>query len=117
MVVLRQGKDREPRGDILFQPVGQLGRAVAVTGDQLGQRGFGLGEILCRPDRFQLLADALADLGVGGVVDGVLGQMELAALPCSTAENGAPGSAQATVVVGDDELDAAQPAGDEAFED
>ena len=50
-------------------------------------------------------------------MDGVLGQMELAALPCGTAQNGAPGGAQAAVVIGDDEFDPAQPASDGAFEE
>ena len=50
-------------------------------------------------------------------MDGVAGQMELAALPSGAAQHGAPGSAQAAVVVGDDEVDPAQPAGDEAFEE
>ena len=50
-------------------------------------------------------------------MDGVAGQVELAALPSGAAQHGAPGSAQAAVVVGDDEVDPAQPAGDEAFEE
>ena len=36
-------------------------------------------------------------------MDGVAGQMELAALPSGTAEDGAPGGAQPAVVVRDDE--------------
>ena len=64
----------------------------------------------CLPMRF-------SGLGVGRVVDGVPGQMELAALPCGTAQNGAPGGAQAAVVIGDDEVDPAHAAGDETFEE
>ena len=73
-------------------------RGVAIAGDELSQGCFGLVEIVRFPDRFQLSADALSGLGVGRVVDGVPGQMELAALPCGTAQNGAPGGAQAAVV-------------------
>ena len=43
-------------------------------------------------------------------MDGVLGQMELAALPCRAAEDGPAGGAQAGVVVGDDVFDAAHAA-------
>jgi hypothetical protein len=50
-------------------------------------------------------------------MDRVAGQVELAALPCGPAEHGAPGGAQAAVVVRDDEFDPAHAAGDEAFKD
>ena len=115
-VVLGQREDGEAFGDILLQPISQFGGGVAIAGDELGERGFRLGEILCRPDRFQLSADAPGGLGTGGVMDGVAGQVELAALPSGAAEDGAPGGAQAAVVVGDDEVDPAQPARDEALE-
>jgi hypothetical protein len=51
------------------------------------------------------------------MMDRVAGQMELAALPCRAAEHGAAGGAQAAVVVGNDELDPAHAAGDEALKD
>lgn len=60
--------------------------------------------------------DALAGPGIGGVMDGVLGEMELAALPSGAAEHGPPGGAQPGVVVGADELDAPQAAGDQAVQ-
>ena len=116
-MVLGQGEDGEGFGDVFLEPCGQPGCGIAIAGDELSQGGFGLGEIIRRPDRFQLSADALADLGVWVVVDGVAGQMELAALSCRAAEHGTTGSAQAAVVVRDDELDPAQPTPDEAFED
>jgi hypothetical protein len=116
-VVLGQGEDSEGFGDVFLKPVGQPGRGVAIAGNQIGQAGFGLGEIIRIPDRFQLLADAFADIGVWCMMDRVAGQMELAALPCRAAEHGAAGGAQAAVVVRDDEFDPAHAAGDEAFEE
>jgi hypothetical protein len=115
--MFRQGKDGEAFGNVFLEPCGQLGRSVAVAVDQIGQGGFSLGEIVRCPDRFQRSADALADFCVGSVMDGVPGQVELAALPCGAAQNGAAGSAQAAVVVGDDEFDPAQAARDQAFEE
>jgi len=49
-------------------------------------------------------------------MDGVAGQMELAALPGGSAEHGTPGGAQPGVVVGDDEFDAAQTARHQALQ-
>jgi len=43
-------------------------------------------------------------------MDGVLGEVELAALPCRAAQDGPAGGAQPGVVVGDDVFDAAQAA-------
>lgn len=51
------------------------------------------------------------------MMDGILRKMELAALPFGAAEYGPAGSAQARVIVRDDELDAAQTTGDEAVEE
>ena len=51
------------------------------------------------------------------MVDGVLREVELAALPARAAEDGAAGGAQPGMVVGDDELDAAQAAGLQAVEE
>ena len=96
---------------------GQPGGGVAIAGDALGQRGFRPGEIIRRPDLFQLASDTLADFGVWGVMNGISGRVELAALPCGAARNGATGGTQAAVVVGDDVLDPAQPASDQVFED
>ena len=115
--MLRQGEDSEGFGDVFLKPIGQFRRGVAIAGDQLGQGGFGLDQIVRIPDRFQLSADAFADLDVWRMMDGVPGEVELAALPCGAAEHSTAGSAQAAVVVGDDEFDPAQPAGDETFKE
>jgi len=96
-----QGEDGEAFGDVFPDPLSQLRRGVAIAGDQRGERGFGLGEVVRRPDRFHLSADAFADLDVGRVGNGVPGEVKLAALPCR--------GAQAAVVFRDDERAPAQP--------
>ena len=82
---------------------------------RLGQRGFGPGQRACVPYGAQLGADALADRGIGGLVEGVFGQMELAAPLGCVAEHGTAGGAQPGMVVGSDERDATQAAGDQAL--
>lgn len=76
-MVLGQREHSEPLGHVLFQPTRQLRGAVAIPGDEIGERGLGLCQIFGGPDRLQLAADALTGLGIGRVVDGVLGEVEL----------------------------------------
>ena len=45
------------------------------------------------------------------MLDGILGEMELAALPLGSPEDGPAGSLETGVVVGDDILDTSQAAG------
>ena len=87
-VVLGQRAHGQPLGHVLFQPICQLRCAVAITGNQVGERGLGLGQIVGRPDGLELPPDALGRLGVERVVDGVAGEMELAALPGCTSYHG-----------------------------
>ena len=72
---------RPSGGGVLLEPRGQFRRSVATACHQAGHGGFGAGEAVCRPNRFQVLTDARAGLGVGRVMDGILGEVELAALP------------------------------------
>jgi hypothetical protein len=58
----------------------------------------------------QLGADALADREARRVMDGVPGEVELAALPCRAAQHRPAGGAQAGVIVRDDILHASQAA-------
>src|SRR5512132_3203641 len=84
-------------------------RSAVPGGDQAVEfllRGLQRGGV---PDPPQLGADALADGGVGGVVNGVLREVELAALPDGTGQDGAAGG----MVVADDEADAAHAAVDQ----
>ena len=64
----------------------------------------------------QLGADALADREARCVMDGVLGEVELTALPFRTAQNGPARGPQPGMVVGDHVFDPAQTAGLEALQ-
>src|SRR5512132_3956804 len=108
-VRLRQGEDGEAFGDVVLEPVGEAVGRATVGGDQTIEfflRGLQRGGV---PDPAQLGADPLADGGVGGVVNGVLREVELAALPDGTGQDGAAGGLQPGMVVTDDEADAAEP--------
>ena len=76
-----QREDRETFGRILLQPCGEFWGGVAVICNQFGQGGFGLSQRTGGPDFTQLGADALSDRDVRRVMDGVPGEVELAALP------------------------------------
>ena len=115
-MVLWQREDGEAFGRVLLQPRGEFRRGVAIICDQSGQGGFGLCQRTGGPDLAQLGADALADGEVRRVVDGVPGEMELAALPFRAAEDRPACGPQASVIVGDDVFDPAQPACLEALE-
>ena len=64
---------------------------------QLGLGGLAVGGV---PDPAQLLADGLSDGEVGGVMDGVLSQMVLTALPDGAAEDGLARGAEAWMIIG-----------------
>ena len=115
-MMLGQREYSQAFGHGVFQPCRETGSGVTVAGDELVERDLGLGERDCIPDAAQLGTDALADGGVGSVVDGVGGEVELAALPGSGTKHGPTGGTQARVVVGDDEPDAAHAARDQAIE-
>lgn len=90
---------------------------VLVAGGQIVERGLGRLGAPDVPHGLELPADPLADLRRRAPVDGVLGEMKLAALPFRARESRPAGDLQADVVVGDNELDAAQATGDEAVEE
>src|SRR5512147_1828802 len=101
-VPLRQGEDGEAFGDVVLEPVGEAVGRATVGGDQAVEfflRGLQRGGV---PDPPQLGANALADGGVGGVVNGVLREVELTALPDSAGQDGAAGGPQPGMVVTDD---------------
>ena len=84
--------------------------------DELGEGGFGLRQRGCVPDRAQLGADALADRKARRVMNGVPGEVELAALPFRAAQDGPARGAQTCVIVGDHIVDAAHAARLQAFQ-
>src|SRR5512132_4505040 len=116
-VRLWQGEDGEAFGDVVVEPVGEAVGRATVGGDQAVEfllRGVQRGGV---PDPPQLGADVLADGGVGGVVNGVLREVELTALPDGAGQDGAAGGLQPGMVVTDAEADAAQAAVDQAVEE
>ena len=85
--------------------------------DEAIQFGPGGIEIVGVPDGAQFGSDALPDRNVRRMMDGVLGQMKLAALPLGPGEHCRAGGAEAGVVVADDELDAAHAPGHQGVEE
>src|SRR5512132_664773 len=93
-VRLRQGEDGEAFRDVVLEPVGEAVGRATVGGDQAVEfflRGLQRGGV---PEPSQLGANALADGGVGGVVNGVLREVELTALPEGAGQDGAAGGLQ-----------------------
>ena len=95
-------KDGQALGHVFLQPFGQLRGCVAVSFHQVRQSGLRLGQVGSIPDSAQLGADAFADGGIRRVMDGVLRQVELAALPFGAAQHGPARGAQTGVVIGYD---------------
>jgi hypothetical protein len=115
--VLGEFENGEALGDVALEPGSQALGLVAIAGDEAfefllgGLSGGGI------PDSAQLCADTLSDGGAGCVVDSVLGEMELAALPERAGQDGLAGGAEAGVIVAGDRDNAAQAAGDQAVEE
>ena len=97
--------------------MGKFWRGLAIGIDRGFQLGFGGGEVFGVPDLAQLAADALADGDCRGMMDGVLRQVELAALPDGAAQHGLAGGLQAGMIVGSDESHAAHAASDQVFQE
>ncbi len=96
-VMLWQGADSETFGDGDLEPSGQLWCLVAIGFAEGLQRGFGAGEVAGVADLARLAAAAFADRCRGGMMDGVLRQVELAALPNGAARHGLAGGPDADV--------------------
>ncbi len=94
-----QYEDGEAFGDISFEPFRELWCGIAIGGDEHGECGLGSGDGIGVPDGPEFSPDAFADSLIRGMVDGVLGEVELAALPLGGAEHGAAGGMQSGVVV------------------
>lgn len=81
----------EPLGHSAFQPGCQLGRGAQVGLDEPVQLFLGAHQGGGIPDAAEFSTDGFADGGIGCVVDSVLSQMKLAALPLGARENGLGG--------------------------
>ena len=102
--------------NIFLKPVSELWRASAITGYQFTDGGLGFCEGGCVPNTAKLCSDAPANIDVWRMMDCVLGEMELASLPCGSSQDSAAGCAQTGMVIRDDKLDAPHAARDQAFE-
>ena len=98
-VVFSQSEYRQPLWHVLFEPAGQLWRGRLIGFHEISQSDFGGLQGRCVPDGPELGTDTLTDREIGRMVDGALGQMELAALPFYAAEYGLACGAQTGVVV------------------
>ena len=116
-VMLRQGEDGEAFEDGALQPRRHGGGCVAIGGDKFVERNLSLGKCGGIPDAAQFSADPSADGDIGRVVNGIGGQMKLAALPRGGAKDSPAGGTQASVIVGYDELNAVHAARDQAVEE
>ncbi len=90
-VGLGQREYGEALGDGVFEPCGELRRAVGIPLGDAGELGLCAGAVCGVPNVAQLAANGFSGGDTGGVVDGVAGQMELAALPERAGEDGFAG--------------------------
>ena len=84
--------------NIFLKPVSQLWRASAITGYQFTDGGLGFCEGGCVPNTAKLCSDAPANINVWRMMDCVLGEMELASLPCGSSQDSAACCAQTGMV-------------------
>jgi len=112
-----QRKDGEALREIFFQPSSEFGGRLGVLGDEFLEPQFGGSA----GGGVEDTADGGG--GFGALVEprhirlGILLEMELAALPGHGAKDGLAGGGHAGVIVADDELEARQPALDEALKE
>ncbi len=96
--------------DVRLQPGGQLGRRRGVLRNELSESSVGLGSIAGVQDAAQIAGDLAPHRQRGNVVQGVLSQVELAALPRHAGEPRLAGGFQPGVIVADDVPHAVQAA-------
>ena len=90
-----QGEDGKALGDVFFEPLGKLCGVVSVGVDEMAKifrcacQGRGI------PDLPEFRSDAFSDRDIRRVMNGILREVELAALPRGARQHGLPGGAQA----------------------
>ena len=115
--MLGKAEHGEAFGDIAFEPLAESWGGFGIALHQKTQFGIGCVHILGIPHGAQFRADNASD-GIGRrVVDRVLREVELTALPGHAAEHGTSGGAKAGMVIGGDELDAPEAASDHVVEE
>ena len=112
-----EGEDGEALRKGGFQPGGEFGGGGGVGGDDFLETALGAGAVRAGEDAADVGGDLGAQVQARDVGLGVLLEVELAALPGQGGKDGAAGGAQAGVVVGDEELEAAEAALLEAREE
>ncbi len=110
-------KDGEGFWDVLLEPGCELGGGLLVAGHDILEPPLDLGRLVGVEDAAEVACDLRSHGDLGHVSHCVLHEMELAALPGHSGEDGLPGGLESGVVVADDELDAVHAAGDEAFKE
>src|SRR5262249_50183309 len=82
-----QLEDGEPFGNAVFEPGCKFGGGAAVFGHEPLKLLLRAPKALGIPNGAELFADDLANGLIGSVVDGVLGEVELAALPAGAGQH------------------------------
>ena len=100
-----------------FSPLGQLRVLLAPDLQCRLHEPLGLHPVRGVEDRAQLGGDGFSCLLTSDELSGVLLQMELATLPGNGGQHRSARRLESGVIVGDDELDAMQSAGEQAFEE
>lgn len=109
-VFFGQGEDGEAFWDVLFEPGREFRGGFAVLGDDGFELGLSLPEGLRLEDLAQFGCDVGTEGYLGNVVEGILLEMELAALPEDAGKAGGSGGAQAGMIIADDEGDSMEAA-------
>ena len=112
-VLVGEAEHGEPLGHGVFQPGCELGCGGLVGLHEPVQLFLGAHQGGGIPDAAEFSADGFADGRIRRVVDGVLSQMKLAALPPGARKDGLAGGAQPGVIIAGDEVDPAQAASDQ----
>ena len=96
-----KGEDGEAFGDVIFEPGGEFWSGFAILRDQDVELGLSLSERLGVEDFAKLRCEDGTECDLGNVVNGILLEVELAALPEDSWKAGSPGSAQAWMIIAD----------------
>src|SRR5688500_6033584 len=115
-VLVWKAEHGKPLGHGAFQPGCKLGRGGLVGLHEPVQLFLGAHQGGGIPEAAEFGANGFADGDIGCVVNGVLSQMKLAALPLGTGKDGLAGGAQPGVIVAGDEAHPAQTASDQIVE-
>lgn len=112
-----EGENGEPFWEIMLHPIGEFWGGFGVGGDDLSEAEFGAWAVLSEEDAADVGGDFFTHVEARDVGLCVLLKVELAALPGDGGKDGAASGGEASVVVGDEELEALQAACLQALEE